>query len=164
MFQSMNPPSTINRARRLRRDGTFPERLVWSRLRSRQLVGAKFRRQHPIGPWIADFACEEVQLVIELDGDTHGTPDQAAWDARRTRCLEAEGWTVLRFWNADVFESLDGTLGQIEDAVRALRARQGPHLPPPPAAGLLSAIAMQSLCFRSLSRAAGEGLAAPHFG
>jgi very-short-patch-repair endonuclease len=115
--------STITRARNLRRHAPFPERLVWSRLRGSALAGMKFRRQHPVGPWITDFACPELKLVIELDGDTLGTPEQQACDARRTAFLQSEGWTVLRFWNADVLESLEGTLDQIEDTIRFLRQR-----------------------------------------
>lgn len=115
--------SGTQRARSLRRDATFPERLLWSRLRGRQLAGLKFRRQHPLGPYFADFACEELKLIIELDGDTHGTPEQERYDARRTAFLEQAGWTVLRFWNAEVLESLEGTLDRIEEAARFLKSR-----------------------------------------
>lgn len=123
MFFRMNPPFTINRARSLRRHAPFPERLVWSRLRGSGLAGAKFRRQHPIGPWFADFACAELKLVIELDGDTHSTPEAQAFDARRAAFLKAGGWTVIRFWNSEVLESLEGTLDRIEDTIRFLRQR-----------------------------------------
>lgn len=114
--------SGIERARHLRRESTFPERLLWSRLRGRRFAGLKFRRQHPVGPYFADFACEALKLVVELDGDTHGMPGQQAHDARRTVFLEQEGWRVLRFWNSEVLESLEGTLDRIEEAVRFLRS------------------------------------------
>jgi very-short-patch-repair endonuclease len=116
-------PNAVHRARELRRHAPLPERLLWSRLRSRALAAAKFRRQHPIGPWFADFACLELKLVIELDGDTHGTPEQQALDARRTAFLEREGWTVIRFWNSEMLENFEGTLDRIEDEIRFLRQR-----------------------------------------
>ena len=114
---------TAKRARRLRRDSTFPERLLWSKLRNRQMSGWKFRRQHPIGPYFADFVCSEAMLVIEIDGDTHGSDAQIARDQRRTRFMESEGWTVHRFWNADLTENVDGILWQIEDILKSISAR-----------------------------------------
>lgn len=119
----MTPPSTIKRARHLRREAPFPERLVWSRLRGSQIAGVKFRRQHPVGPYFADFACEALKLIVELDGDTHGTPEQQVYDQRRSAFLEAQGWTVIRFWNSEVLKSLEGTLDRIEEAIRFLRHR-----------------------------------------
>lgn len=96
-------------AKRLRREMTDAERLVWSRLRGDQL-GAKFRRQLTIGPYIADFACPECRLVIEIDGNQHADNPN---DARRTRRIESEGWYVIRFWNSDVAENLDGVIETI---------------------------------------------------
>ncbi|MFN4185767.1 MAG: endonuclease domain-containing protein [Hyphomonas sp.] len=119
----------IKRARRLRREGTLPERLLWSKLRGGQLAGLKFRRQHPVGPFIADFACFELKLLVELDGHTHGTDSQIRRDASRTAYLSREGWHVVRFWNVDVMDSLDGVLQQIEDAARFIQNQRGlgPH-------------------------------------
>lgn len=111
----------IKRARRLRREATFPERLLWNKLRNGQLSGLKFRRQHPVGPYIADFACFDLKLLIELDGDTHGADAQARRDASRTAFLEQEGWRVIRFWNVDVMDSLYGVLQQIEEAARFIQ-------------------------------------------
>ncbi|MBR9806142.1 endonuclease domain-containing protein [Hyphomonas pacifica] len=119
---------TTKRARQLRRDQTFAERLVWARLRNRQLNGWKFRRQHPIGPYYADFACLDLMLVVELDGDSHGTQADISRDTQRTAFLEAQGWTVVRFWNVEVLDSLDGVLRQIHDAGQFLAAR--PACPP----------------------------------
>ena len=104
---------TTKRARGLRREAPFPERLLWSKLRNRQLDGWKFRRQHPVGPYFADFACSEAKLIVELDGDTHGEEAQQAHDANRTRLMEAEGWEVLRIWNAHLMENIDGALDRI---------------------------------------------------
>ena len=92
----------IAHARRLRRDMTRFERRLWSLLRQRP-EGLKFRRQHPACGFIADFACVEARLIIELDGSQHA--DQAAADARRTAILEADGWQVMRFWNLTMDEA-----------------------------------------------------------
>lgn len=77
---------------------TDPEERLWFQLRNNRLQGLKFRRQHPIGPFIADFACSARMLVVELDGSQHSLEV----DANRTRFLEARGWRVLRFWNFEV--------------------------------------------------------------
>ncbi|SRR6266481_3881829 len=104
------------KARRLRQSSTEAERPMWSALRDRRLIRYKFRRQHPIGPHIVDFACTEHRVVIELDGGQHA--DNTA-DARRTAWLASQGWTVIRFWNNDV---LSNTNGVVETILRALRA------------------------------------------
>ncbi|MCK0196806.1 DUF559 domain-containing protein [Ancylobacter sp. 6x-1] len=104
----------IARARRLHRDQTEVERLLWSRLRDRRLAGWKFRRQVPVGPYVVDFLCADAKLVIELDGGHH-TPEA---DAERTRMIEADGYLVIRFWNNDVLENLDGVLRRILESLR----------------------------------------------
>ena len=103
-----------NRARRLRRDSTFPERLLWSRLRGRRLAGLKFRRQHPVGRFIVDFYCDEHRLAVELDGQSHN--DRAAHDAARSAWLEQQGVRVLRFHNDDVLEDVEPVLAAIAKA------------------------------------------------
>jgi very-short-patch-repair endonuclease len=95
-------------ARRLRRDQTDPERLLWSRLRNKQIGGRKFRRQVPIGRYIADFCCPEAKLVIELDGGGHSADDARRRDDRRTSDIEAAGYLLIRFWNDEVRRNLDG--------------------------------------------------------
>jgi very-short-patch-repair endonuclease len=105
------------RARQLRRDSTDAERRIWSALRDRRLATYKFRRQHPIGEFIVDFACTRYQLVIELDGGQHA--DSTA-DARRTAWLESQGWTVMRVWNNDVVGNINGV---VEAILRTLRGR-----------------------------------------
>ena len=84
---------------------------LWHQLRNRRLMGHKFRRQHSIGPFIADFACVAARLVIELDGSQHAGAEAA--DARRTAFLNAQGWTVLRFWNARALTDMDTVLREI---------------------------------------------------
>jgi BirA family biotin operon repressor/biotin-[acetyl-CoA-carboxylase] ligase len=105
-------------ARKLRRASTDVETALWQRLRNRQLEGEKFVRQLPIGPYVADFACRSAKLVIELDGGQHA--DSAA-DAARTGLIEAHGYTVLRFWNNDVIDNIEGVLEQIR--LEVLNAR-----------------------------------------
>ena len=101
------------RARALRRDAPSAERIVWRHLRNRRLGGWKFVRQEPIGPYFADFVCREKMLVVEIDGATHSTDVEIASDARRTAFLEAQGFRVMRFINAQIYENADGALEEI---------------------------------------------------
>ena len=97
-------------ARRLRGEMTEAERLLWSRIRGEQL-GHKFVSQFQIGNYVADFACRRARLAIELDGGQHA--EAAEKDAARTWMIEAHGYKVIRFWNSDVMENLDGVLEAI---------------------------------------------------
>jgi very-short-patch-repair endonuclease len=98
------------RARQLRTDMTDAKRRLWSLLRNRRLDGHKFRRQHPIGSFIADFACLERMLIVEADGRQHAdNPD----DQRRTDWLQGQGWRVVRFWNNDILRNPDGVAAAI---------------------------------------------------
>jgi very-short-patch-repair endonuclease len=110
-------PETTAKARSLRTEMTYAERLLWQVLRHNQLNEHRFRRQHPIGQYIADFACIELKLVIELDGGQH--QDQIAYDEHRTASMKAQGWRVLRFWNNDVLNNLDGVLTIITENLTA---------------------------------------------
>jgi very-short-patch-repair endonuclease len=92
----------------LRRAMTDAERLLWSRLRARRL-GWKFRSQHSIGPFVADFVCLKRKLIIEADGGQHN----AAGDRPRTAYLRKRGFRVLRFWNNDILQNIDGVLATI---------------------------------------------------
>jgi very-short-patch-repair endonuclease len=106
-------------ARKLRRKSTDAENRLWYYLRGRRLEGAKFIRQFPIGPHIADFACRDEHLVIELDGGQHA-PET---DAPRTKSMEAFGYRVIRFWNNDVFENTEGVLEAIRQELLMARNR-----------------------------------------
>lgn len=108
---------------------TDAERKLWSLLRQRP-DGLKFRRQHPIGPYVADFACPEIGLIIELDGGQHNLPAHQRRDQSRTEQLERQGWHVLRFWNTQVFETLDILGDQILNSARSLKHCR--HNPSPP--------------------------------
>ena len=105
----------IRNARRLRRDATDAERRLWYFLRNRQLDGHRFRRQVPLGPYIADFACIESRLVVELDGGQH--VEAAAVDRLRTLRFERAGFRVLRFWNHDVLQRTAAVLEAIRHAL-----------------------------------------------
>ena len=100
-------------ARNLRKAMPPAEQFLWIRIRRAQLGGFRFRRQHTIGPYIADFACIEARLVIELDGDQHGRDDAPRRDAARDAFLMNEGWRVRRFWNHEVFSQTDAVLQTI---------------------------------------------------
>ena len=99
-----------DRARELRREETAAERKLWLRLRNRDLLGVKFRRQRPIGKFIADFVCLEHRIVVEPDGGHHGERHVEAYDGRRTAYLTSKGFKVFRFSNAEVYENLEGVL------------------------------------------------------
>ena len=97
-------------AKKLRTNQTEAEKLLWSRLRAKQMEGRKFRRQEPIGSYIVDFICYEKKLVIELDGGQHMEPENATKDKVRDEWLQAQGYCVMRFWDGDVFKNLAGVL------------------------------------------------------
>lgn len=120
----IKPETTVN-ARSLRSEMTNAERRMWQFLRGKQLDNFRFRRQHPVGKYIVDFACVEMKLVIELDGGQH--QDQVDCDELRTKYLQSQGWRVLRFWNNDVLGNLDGVLSSVLDSLRSLP----PSRPPP---------------------------------
>jgi very-short-patch-repair endonuclease len=105
-------------ARALRVTMTDAERRLWACLRGRRLIGYKFRRQHPLGRFIVDFACVEHRLVIEADGGQHCENEA---DERRTAWLERRGWRVLRFWNTDVLTNSEGVQEMILAALRQAR-------------------------------------------
>ena len=98
-------PNPVSRARELRREATDAEKLLWSRLRDRRL-GCKFKRQRPIGPFVADFCCHERALVIELDGEQHAF--DRIRDEKRTLFLNRHGYRVIRFWNYEVLTESTG--------------------------------------------------------
>ena len=107
------------RARSLRRNSTDAEVLVWQHLRSRRLLGCKFRRQVPIGKYIVDFLCEDPPIIIELDGGQH--MEQERYDQTRTNWLQANGFLVLRFWNNDIAENLEGVLESLFSTIEKSR-------------------------------------------
>jgi very-short-patch-repair endonuclease len=109
--------ATKEQARKLRRDATLEEKALWERLRDRKLQGLKFRRQVPIGPFIADFCCPDHRVVVELDGEGHREAQQAAHDSERDAYLRGLNYIVLRFSNQRILEDLDSVLREIASAI-----------------------------------------------
>ncbi len=123
------PAEILQHARELRRELTDAERPLWGIVRARRFLGLKFRRQHPVGPYILDFYCDELRLAIELDGGQHA--EQQAYDSARTAYLKQQGIDVLRFWNNEVLANTEAVLEAIYSEVE--RRRPSPPAPPPPA-------------------------------
>lgn len=109
------PPNTKTFSRQLRSEMTVAETHLWQHLRTRQICGKKFRRQHPVGKYILDFACIEAKLAIEVDGGQHN--ELQNYDNQRTAWLEVLGWKVLRFWNNEVLQNIEGVLEEILNAL-----------------------------------------------
>ncbi|MFM7107039.1 MAG: endonuclease domain-containing protein [Planctomycetaceae bacterium] len=94
---------------------------MWTLVRDRGLLGLKFRRQHPLGPFIADFYCDELRWVIEVDGGQHNTSEARAHDERRSAYLRASGVIVTRFWSSEVMGELDGVVERLVDLAGQIR-------------------------------------------
>jgi very-short-patch-repair endonuclease len=118
-------PKARGQALRLRRNLTEAEKLLWSKLRRNQLSGHYFRRQMPVGHFVADFGCAKAMLIVEVDGGQHADNPR---DLRRTEWLEHQGYRVLRFWNNEVLGNLAGV---IEVILAALESAQPPSPPSP---------------------------------
>ena len=114
----------------LRKSQTDAELRLWQRLRNRQLGNFKFRRQHPFPPFIVDFVCPEGRLIVEIDGGQHAEDRDA--DERRTLALQAHGYRVIRFWNNDVLQNMEGVLESILGELRSPPHPPRPHPPPSP--------------------------------
>jgi very-short-patch-repair endonuclease len=117
---------SVKRARTFRRKPTAAEKKLWMRLRNRKAAGIKFRRQHPIGEFIADFFCPEASLVIELDGSGHRRHFTETADLDRELSLHEQGMRVLRFKNRSVLTNTDGVVDAIIHAVDPNRSRTAP--------------------------------------
>ena len=117
-------------AKELRNNGTDAERLLWHHLRNSQLEGVKFRRQQPIEAYIVDFVSFDKRIVIELDGGQHA--ENTEHDQQRDVCLQRNGFVVLRFWNNELFENIDGVLEVIRQHCLEVTS---PTPQPPPARG-----------------------------
>ena len=105
-----------NNAKRMRRGQTEAESFLWSYIRANQL-GVHFRRQHPIGDFIADFICIDQRLIIEVDGNIHSKPEQQEWDKQRTAFLESQDYRVVRFSNEQVLHDIDKVLAHIKSYI-----------------------------------------------
>ena len=105
-------------ARNLRKNKTREEDILWQLLRNRQFMGLKFKRQFPIGNYIVDFVCEEKKLVIEIDGGQHNIPDNVRADEVRTNYINSKGYRVVRFWNNDINQNIEGVYETLLSMVR----------------------------------------------
>ncbi len=115
-------------AKGLRKRSTDVEQLLWSRLRAGRLESMKFRHQHPIGRYIADFVCLDKKLIIELDGSQHALPEELLKDRQRDTWLRKEGYTVVRFWDNEVLTNTDGVLEIIREKLHRTPSPQSPPL------------------------------------
>jgi len=106
-------PQLLLLAKSMRHTATDAESLMWQLLRAKRFMNLKFRRQHVIAPYIMDFYCHELGLVIELDGSQHGTDDAIEYDAERTKFLEALELKVVRYWNNGVLQNVDVVLDDL---------------------------------------------------
>nr|WP_298129400.1 endonuclease domain-containing protein [uncultured Pseudoxanthomonas sp.] len=118
------PSTTLENSRRLRRAMTDAELRLWKILRGSRLGGLKFRRQHPIPPYIADFCCIRKKLIIELDGSQH----TVLADTTRTRALHSQGWKIIRFWDHDVLRATEA----VAEAIWNAACGPDPHPNPSP--------------------------------
>jgi len=119
---------SYERAKAFRKALTPPEARLWSRLKGRSVHGIKFRKQHPVGPYILDFFCAEARLAVEVDGSVHDDPKQLDHDRRRSAWLSSQGIRVIRVAALDVLSELDGVLEFV-----AITARERlPSASPPP--------------------------------
>ena len=120
--------NSINKARNLRREQTKAESIFWNAVRNRQFFDLKWRRQVPVDRYIADFLCESKKLIIELDGGQHATDDARRYDEKRSQILQQYGYHVIRFWNDEILNNLNGVLDSLANELGVLNS---PH----PAAG-----------------------------
>ncbi|CAN5394654.1 endonuclease domain-containing protein [soil metagenome] len=127
------PKAYVARARELRKDMSLPERLVWAALRGSQLDGLRFRRQHPMGPYVFDFFCVSAQLAVEIDSDAHEMGDQPGKDSVRDAWMAERGVRTLRIPARWVLDDVDSAVA----AIRSDLAEHSPHRPfgPPPPQG-----------------------------
>lgn len=105
-------------ARILRKNQTSQEAKMWKILRNFQMQGLKFRRQYPIGNYIFDFICKEIKLIIEIDGGQHNEPNNIEYDKIRTKFIESKGYRIIRFWNCDIDNNIEGVYQRILEEIK----------------------------------------------
>jgi len=120
-------PKLKELARKLRKDSTLAEVLLWQKLRNKQIHGYDFHRQKPLDNYIVDFFCHKLKLVIEIDGESHSSKTEEDHD--RQKRLEAIGLHVLRFLDSDVKQNLEGVIGAIEQWIKEFEKRHTPVSP-----------------------------------
>ena len=111
----MNNKTTL--ARNLRKNATIQERRLWNLLKNRQFHNLKFKRQQPIGDYIVDFICKEAKIIIEVDGGQHNESENIKYDKTRTEFLNGLGYKVIRIWNNEIYENIEGVINILEQAI-----------------------------------------------
>ena len=104
-------------ARNLRKNATIQERWLWNLLKNRQFHKLKFKRQQPIGDYIVDFICKEAKIIIEIDGGQHNEPENIEYDKTRTEYLKNLGYKVIRFWNNEIYENIEGVVLRLKEEI-----------------------------------------------
>ena len=104
-------------ARNLRKNSTIQERRLWNLLKNRQFHNLKFKRQQPIGDYIVDFICKEAKIIIEIDGGQHNEPENIEYDKSRTEYLNNLGYKVVRFWNNEIYENIEGVVLRLKEEI-----------------------------------------------
>jgi len=117
------PSDSFSKAQFLRRNETKAEKLLWEKLRNNQLEGLKFRRQHPVNIYIADFYCHKFKLIIELDGDYHNQEEQKQKDEVRTEVLRLNDLKIIRFKNEEVEQDINQVLITIKNKIEQLKEK-----------------------------------------
>ena len=117
------PSDSFSKAQFLRRNETIAEKLLWEKLRNNQLEGLKFRRQHPVNIYIADFYCHKFKLIIELDGDYHNQEEQKQKDEVRTEVLRLNDLKIIRFKNEEVEQDINQVLTMIKNKIEQLKEK-----------------------------------------
>ena len=120
------PSSSFLKAQSLRNNETKAEKILWEKLRSNQLKGHKFRRQHPISLFIADFYCHQLKLIIEVDGEYHNAPEQIKIDDERTQVLQDNGMKIIRFTNCEIENNIGKVITQIGLIIDAITLEKNP--------------------------------------
>ena len=104
-------------ARNLRKNATIQERRLWNLLKNRQFCNLKFKRQQPVGDYIVDFICKEAKIIIEIDGGQHNEPKNIEYDKTRTEFLNSLGYKVIRFWNNEIYENIEGVVLRLKKEI-----------------------------------------------
>lgn len=121
-----SPSSSFLKAQSLRNNETKAEKILWEKLRSNQLKGHKFRRQHPISLFIADFYCHQLKLIIEVDGQYHNAPEQIKKDDERTQSLQDNGMKIIRFTNCEIENNIGKVITQIGVIIDEITLEKNP--------------------------------------
>ena len=114
-------------AKQLRQNQTPQEQKLWNIIRNHKFHNLKFKRQQPIGEYIVDFLCKDIKLIIEIDGGQHNTPENILADDKRTQFLQSKGYSVIRFWNNEIDNNLEGVYLELEKIYQKVTKEPSPQ-------------------------------------